>query len=96
MTNENNHCPDPVIAADGHTYERSGIAEWLTNHTTSPVTRAVLKNQELTPNHQLKSQIEQCGRSRKESLRGSRGSMPSWPRFTFAGRVRMRCPRCLL
>jgi hypothetical protein len=43
------------MAADGHTYERSGIAQWLANNnTTSPVTRAVLRNQELLSNHQLK------------------------------------------
>ena len=107
MTTENSQCPDPficpimqdgepmqdpVMAADGHTYEHSGIAEWLANHTTSPVTSAVLSNQGLTPNHQLKSQIEQW---RKGSLRGSRSSRPSWPRFTCVNRVRMPCPRCL-
>ena len=89
MTTENNPCPDPficpimqdgepmqdpVMAADGHTYERSGIAEWLANNATSPVTNAVLRNQELTPNHQLKSQIEQWREIRKGSLRGSRSS----------------------
>ena len=80
MTEINHECPDPficpitqagqpmqdpVIAADGHTYERSGIERWLTNHTTSPVTRAVLRNQELLPNHQLKSQIEQWREDQK-------------------------------
>lgn len=29
---------DPVIAADGFTYERSAIVEWLQQHETSPVT----------------------------------------------------------
>ena len=75
---------DPVIAADGHTYERSGIERWLTNHTTScrhsPVTRAVLRNQELLPSHQLKSQIEQWREGQKGLLRGSRGSTRSWRR----------------
>ena len=27
---------DPVIAADGHTYDRSAIQGWLAKHETSP------------------------------------------------------------
>lgn len=27
---------DPVIAADGHTYDREAIEMWLRNHDTSP------------------------------------------------------------
>ena len=30
---------DPVIAADGHTYEREAIESWLKEHSNSPVTR---------------------------------------------------------
>ena len=57
---QNDQCmSDPVVAADGHTYERSGIERWLQNHNTSPITREELKNQELLSNHQLKSQIAQ-------------------------------------
>ena len=29
---------DPVIAADGYTYERSAMQHWLQQHDTSPVT----------------------------------------------------------
>ena len=29
---------DPVMAPDGHTYEREAIEAWLTRHTTSPCT----------------------------------------------------------
>jgi hypothetical protein len=29
---------DPVIAYDGHTYERAAIENWLENHQTSPRT----------------------------------------------------------
>ena len=32
---------DPVIAADGHTYDRSAIQRWLAKHDTSPKVRAV-------------------------------------------------------
>ena len=56
---------DPVFAADGHTYERNGIARWLTDHATSPLTKEVLRNQELTPNHHLKSMIEQWREEQK-------------------------------
>ena len=56
---------DPVFAADGHTYERRGIAQWLTNNDTSPLTKEVLRNRELTPNHHLKSQIEQWREEQK-------------------------------
>ena len=33
---------DPVIAADGHTYERAEIEAWFANNRTSPKTGAVL------------------------------------------------------
>jgi len=35
---------DPVICDDGHTYERSAITQWLTNHDTSPITNLPLAN----------------------------------------------------
>lgn len=30
---------DPVIAADGYTYERSAIEDWLSRSKESPITR---------------------------------------------------------
>ena len=30
---------DPVVANDGHSYERAAIAHWLATHNTSPQTR---------------------------------------------------------
>ena len=50
---------DPVIAADGHCYERAAIARWLVTHDTSPKTNLVLHHMHLTPNHGLKSLILQ-------------------------------------
>ena len=41
---------DPVITADGHTYERIAIAEWFRDHDTSPLTGAVLSHTDITPN----------------------------------------------
>ncbi len=35
---------DPVIAADGHTYERQAMEDWLTCHNPSPVTGPSCKN----------------------------------------------------
>ena len=34
---------DPVISADGHTYERAEIESWFANNRTSPKTGAVLR-----------------------------------------------------
>jgi tetratricopeptide (TPR) repeat protein len=35
---------DPVIASDGHTYERSAIKKWRRNNEASPITRAFIEN----------------------------------------------------
>lgn len=49
---------DPVIAADGYTYERTAIESWLsTGRRTSPMTNGLLKHNRLTPNNTLKSLI---------------------------------------
>ncbi|KAH8972193.1 hypothetical protein BDL97_02G183200 [Sphagnum fallax] len=58
---------DPVITADGHTYERSAILRWLQTHDTSPITGEVLPplpgvsgtvvDKTLRPNHILRGQI---------------------------------------
>ena len=50
---------DPVIAADGNSYERREIEKWLKTHNTSPVTGVPLQSKTLTPNRQLKDAIEQ-------------------------------------
>jgi len=47
---------DPVIAADGHTYDRLAITRWFSNNTTSPKTGESLHphHSHLIPNHNLK------------------------------------------
>ncbi len=40
---------EPVIAADGHTYEKAAIKAWLLDNTTSPVTREDLAHMRLIP-----------------------------------------------
>ena len=49
---------DPVIAADGHSYEREALEAWLRTHRTSPLTGARLEHMHVTPNHRLRSLIQ--------------------------------------
>ena len=49
---------DPVIAADGHTYERDMITEWLRVRRTSPLTNERLASDALIPNLTLKKVID--------------------------------------
>lgn len=51
---------DPVCAADNHTYERAAIEAWLREHNTSPITRERLANNQLRPNHLVKSAIAEA------------------------------------
>ena len=45
---------DPVVAADGHTYERAAIERWFSEHDTSPLTGEVLPTTALFPNWALR------------------------------------------
>eukprot|EP00002_Diphylleia_rotans_P011950 TRINITY_DN2348_c0_g2_i5.p1 TRINITY_DN2348_c0_g2~~TRINITY_DN2348_c0_g2_i5.p1 ORF type:complete len:321 (-),score=50.47 TRINITY_DN2348_c0_g2_i5:69-1031(-) len=45
---------DPVLAADGNTYERNAIEEYLKNHNTSPVTGQLFHSNLLFPNPRFK------------------------------------------
>ena len=49
---------DPVLASDGHSYERASMAKWLASKSTSPVTGEQLDKGILVPNHQLRSEME--------------------------------------
>lgn len=46
---------DPVVAADGHTYERAAIAAWLQRHNTSPVTKQLLPHTRIFSNQAAKA-----------------------------------------
>ena len=50
---------DPVIAADGHTYERAAMQKWLKEHNTSPVTGVALLHPKLVPNVIIRGVIQQ-------------------------------------
>ena len=45
---------DPVVLADGHSYERDAIQLWLATHDTSPMTGKVLDSKSVTTNVQLR------------------------------------------
>ena len=50
---------EPVIAADGYSYERECIENWFTHgNSTSPITGSVLSNLTITPNLTLRSLIK--------------------------------------
>lgn len=49
---------NPVIAADGHSYENEAIEKWLSTHDTSPLTNLRLPHKFLVQNHALKSSID--------------------------------------
>lgn len=48
---------DPVIAADGHSYEREKINQWFINSQRSPVTGTYLRDLNVFPNIGLRNQI---------------------------------------
>ena len=48
---------DPVIASDGHTYERCAIAQWFARARTSPTTNEPVPTTQLIPNHTARSMI---------------------------------------
>ena len=48
---------DPVIAEDGHTYEREAIEQWFVNHNTSPKTNLPLISTNLIANIALRNTI---------------------------------------
>ena len=50
---------DPVLTADGHTYQRESIETWLTQHQTSPLTGLPLPHRNLVSNFALKAMIAQ-------------------------------------
>ena len=50
---------DPVIAADGHSYERTALEAWLAHHHTSPVTSLPLPHKRIVDNVLVKNAISQ-------------------------------------
>lgn len=50
---------DPVVAADGYTYERFAIEAWSKDHATSPMTNLPLQHSAFTPNITIRSAIQE-------------------------------------
>jgi len=50
---------DPMMAADGHSYEGKQIERWLATKSTSPMTGEALEHSFLTPNHALRGRIRE-------------------------------------
>ncbi|XP_068649738.1 U-box domain-containing protein 34-like [Aristolochia californica] len=50
---------DPYIAADGFTYEQLAIKKWLEKYHVSPVTKQKLPHIRITPNHSMRSAIQE-------------------------------------
>lgn len=50
---------DPLVAADGYTYEAEAIREWLNDHNTSPMTNLQLENLNLVSNRIVRSAIQE-------------------------------------
>lgn len=48
---------NPCVAADGYTYDRKAIEEWLEDNDSSPMTNLILPNKTLLPNYTLLSAI---------------------------------------
>lgn len=76
---------DPVVSADGYTYERSAISRWFETSRKSPVTGQQLPHTELVPNHSvrtlLKNLIEMTeAAGGRAADRGPVATSPSAPR----------------
>lgn len=50
---------DPVIAADGNSYEREAITKWFKKSNASPCTGKKINNSILIPNHNLRNTISE-------------------------------------
>ena len=48
---------NPVVAEDGHSYDRNAIEHWFLVHNTSPMTNLAI-GRNLVPNIQLKKLID--------------------------------------
>merc|ERR1719454_2216829 len=46
---------DPVVGADGYTYERAAISRWFETSRKSPVTGQSLPHTDLVPNHSVRT-----------------------------------------
>ena len=60
---------DPVVADDGHTYERQAIERWLQQNKTSPITRQPISATSLRPNYIVKQLLDLEKKAEKQNYR---------------------------
>jgi len=70
---------DPVIAQDGHSYERSAITEWFLNNNTSPKTNLRLASTHLVTNIALRNTIQEYFAKNPMTTSVSRSSYTNSP-----------------
>eukprot|EP00796_Vickermania_ingenoplastis_P001194 gene1194-710_t len=72
---------DPVMTADGQTYERGAIQRWLLDHDTSPVTNLPLPTKAVRINNEVRELVEALLQylERTSTCSGSPSSTPSLP-----------------
>ncbi|CAF1038583.1 unnamed protein product [Didymodactylos carnosus] len=54
---------NPVVAEDGHTYEKEAIVDWINKDGTSPITRERLTVDGLRPNYTVKKLVDEFEKS---------------------------------
>jgi hypothetical protein len=60
---------NPVVAADGYTYEKSAIEGWFQKHSTSPLDRSTITVKTLYKNTALALAIQEWKRHNPETVR---------------------------
>ncbi|KAK1941849.1 WD repeat [Phytophthora citrophthora] len=70
-------CPmlDPVVAADGHSYEREAIMQWFTSSDISPMTGMHMPTTQVFPNftlRQLSEEVQAAAARRQQAKRRHR------------------------
>ena len=60
---------DPVVTADGLSYDRASISTWLRTRDTSPVTGLRFTNKVLTPNNFLRNMAREFLKKQNQSTR---------------------------
>jgi len=68
---------DPVVSADGYTYERAAIARWFETSRKSPVTGQTLPHADLVPNHSVRTLLKTLIDMTENSRRDGEADVPT-------------------
>lgn len=77
---------DPVSTADGHSYEREAIKNWLKDNNTSPSTNTPLEHSRISDNIALRQSIEEWRETYYKLVRS--GDLDVEPNTISSGSVR--------